>query len=66
MPTMPPRRLYTIIFTGHRTSFVDHEHLRYIATDVRAVEIKNSGHSVAEEQPDAVASALIEFLPPPE
>jgi pimeloyl-ACP methyl ester carboxylesterase len=25
-----------------------------------------SGHWVAEEQPDAVASALLEFLPPPE
>jgi pimeloyl-ACP methyl ester carboxylesterase len=37
-----------------------------VATDVRAVEIRDSGHWVAEEQPDAVASALIEFLPPPE
>lgn len=42
------------------------EHLRHVATDVRAVEIKDSGHWVAEEQPDAVASALLEFLPPPE
>jgi pimeloyl-ACP methyl ester carboxylesterase len=42
------------------------EHLGHVATDVRAVEIKDSGHWVAEEQPDAVASALIEFLPPPE
>jgi pimeloyl-ACP methyl ester carboxylesterase len=42
------------------------EHLRHVATDVRAVEIRDSGHWVAEEQPDAVASALLEFLPPPE
>jgi pimeloyl-ACP methyl ester carboxylesterase len=42
------------------------EHLRRVATDVRAVEIRDSGHWVAEEQPDAVANALIEFLPPPE
>ena len=42
------------------------EHLRRVATDVRAVEIKDSGHWVAEEQPDTVASALLEFLPPPE
>ena len=42
------------------------EHLRHVATDVRAIEIKDSGHWVAEEQPDAVASALLEFLPAPE
>ena len=42
------------------------EHLRHVATNVRAVEITDSGHWVAEEQPDAVASALLEFLPPPE
>ena len=41
-------------------------HLRHVATNVRAVEITDSGHWVAEEQPDAVASALLEFLPPPE
>ena len=42
------------------------EHLRHVATDVRAVEVRDSGHWVAEEQPDAVASALLEFLLPPE
>ena len=55
-----------VLGIGGAASFFDHEHLRYIATDVRAPEIKDSGHWVAEEQPDAVASALNEFLPPPE
>jgi hypothetical protein len=40
------------------------EHLRNVATDVRAVEIRDSGHWVAEEA--AMTSALVEFLPPPE
>jgi pimeloyl-ACP methyl ester carboxylesterase len=40
------------------------DHLREVATDVRAVNIENSGHWVAEEQPDAVADALLAFLPP--
>ena len=40
------------------------DHLRQVATDVRAVNIENSGHWVAEEQPEAVADALLAFLPP--
>ena len=41
------------------------DHLRQVATDVRTVNIENSGHWVAEEQqPDAVAGALLAFLPP--
>jgi hypothetical protein len=29
-----------VLGIGGAASFVDHEHLRYVATDVRAVEIK--------------------------
>jgi pimeloyl-ACP methyl ester carboxylesterase len=39
------------------------DHPRQIATDVRAVNIENSGHWVAEEQPEAVSDALLDFLP---
>ncbi len=41
------------------------DHLRHVATDVRSVNIENSGHWVAEEQPEAVVDALLVFLPPP-
>ena len=40
------------------------DHLRQVATDVQVVNIENSGHWVAEEQPDTVADTLLDFLPP--
>jgi len=40
------------------------DHLRYVATDVRGVNIENCGHWVAEEQPEAVIDARLAFLPP--
>jgi pimeloyl-ACP methyl ester carboxylesterase len=40
------------------------EHLSHVATNVQAVVIQNSGHWVAEEQPEAVTDALLKFLPP--
>ena len=40
------------------------DHLRHVTTDVRAVNIENCGHWVAEEHPEAVADALLAFLPP--
>ena len=42
------------------------DHLRQVATDVRALSIENSGHWVAEEQPEAVAGALLAFLRRPD
>jgi pimeloyl-ACP methyl ester carboxylesterase len=38
------------------------EHLKHVANDVRAVQIEGAGHWVAEEQPDATANALLQFL----
>ena len=40
------------------------DHLGHVATNVQAVVIPNSGHWVAEEQPEAVTDALLRFLPP--
>lgn len=41
------------------------DHLRHVATDVRAVQIDGAGHWVAEEQPEATTRALLGFLPHP-
>ncbi|CAN7550458.1 alpha/beta fold hydrolase [Duganella sp. LjRoot269] len=38
------------------------EHLKRVANDVRAGQIEGAGHWVAEEQPDATADALLQFL----
>jgi len=41
------------------------EHLKQVADHVEVVQIANSGHWVAEEQPAAVVSALTRFIPAP-
>ncbi|MGF6177073.1 alpha/beta fold hydrolase [Ensifer sp. 4252] len=39
-------------------------HLRHVAENVRSLVVEGPGHWVPEEQPAAVAEALLEFLPP--
>src|SRR5882757_2060825 len=39
--------------------------LRNVATDVKTVIIRDSGHWIAEEQPQQVAAALTDFIPAP-
>ena len=41
------------------------EHLKHVAEDVTVVQVANSGHWVAEEQPQSVLEALVKFLPAP-
>jgi pimeloyl-ACP methyl ester carboxylesterase len=40
------------------------DHLRHVADNVQAINVEGAGHWVAEEQPAAVANALLKFLPP--
>ena len=38
------------------------EQMKWVATDVRVVIVKDSGHWIMEEQPEVTMGALLEFL----
>lgn len=40
-------------------------HIRHVADNVRGIVVDGSGHWIPEEQPAAVTTALLAFLPPP-